>query len=98
MRLTKQPTRSAYAIFTDTICQGTIVAWHDDNDYPEIYPSELEAQREIADDLIERLRQFMEGERDFDDAITIEDYILPVEVWPDGSVTTKDGRRFYKRV
>jgi hypothetical protein len=33
----------------------------------------------------------MEGERDFDDAITVEEYVVEVEVRPDGRVVTADG-------
>jgi hypothetical protein len=44
--------------------------------------------------LIAQLRQFIAGERDFADALSTEDFILPVEVWPDGTIETEDGRRF----
>jgi len=64
---------------------------------PVVYPAIEAAQREIADDAMERLRQFLDGERDFDDAMTIEDYILPVDVLPDGSVVDEDGNLFGKR-
>lgn len=72
-------------------------AWHDENNLPVVYATELDAQREIADDLMEHLRQFLDGEREFDDAITVDDTILPVDVWPDGSITTEDGQVFGKR-
>jgi hypothetical protein len=62
-----------------------------------VYATELEAQREIADDLIEHLQQFLDGERAFDDAISVDDFILPVDVWPDGSISTEDGSTFGKR-
>jgi hypothetical protein len=61
------------------------------------YPTIEAAQREIADDVIEKLSQFLEGERDFDDAMTVEDYILPVDVLPDGSVLDEDGNCFGKK-
>jgi hypothetical protein len=79
------------------MCEGLVPAWYGEDNYPIIYTTELEAQREIADDLMEHLRQFMAGERDFDDATTIEDFILPVNVWPDGSISTEDGSIFGKR-
>jgi hypothetical protein len=59
-----------------------------------IYATEREAQIEIAEMLIAQLRQFIAGERDFADALSTEDFILPVEVWPDGTIETEDGRRF----
>lgn len=97
MLVARQPTRSAYSIFTQTICQGLVPAWYDENDLPVVYPTEHEAQREIANDFIVQLRQFLNGERDFDDAISIDDIILPVDVWPDGSISIEDGSTFGKR-
>ena len=88
---------SGYCIFIDTICEGRIPAWHDEKGLPVIYPTFEAAQREIADDMIEYLHQFLEGERSFADATTIEDYILPVDVLPDGSVLDEDGNTFGKR-
>ncbi|GAB1489164.1 hypothetical protein MASR2M8_16160 [Opitutaceae bacterium] len=44
---------------------------------------------------MEQLQQFLSGSREFD-AISTEDFILPVDVWPDGSVAIKDSRTFEK--
>lgn len=93
----RQPTRSAYAIFTQTICEGLVPAWYDETNFPVIYDTEAEAQLEIVDTLMEQLRQFQNGEREFDDAIAMDDFILPVDVWPDGSISTEDGCTFGKR-
>jgi hypothetical protein len=41
-----------------------------------------------------RLRQFLDGERDFADAITVEEYVVPVTVHPDGTITDETGRCF----
>ncbi|MEI6078775.1 MAG: hypothetical protein WCS94_24585 [Verrucomicrobiota bacterium] len=87
----------AYCIFIDTICQGRIAAWHDENGMPVVYPTIEAAQREIADDVIEKLRQFLAGERGFEDAMTVEDYILPVDVLPDGSILDEGGNHFGKQ-
>ena len=72
-------------------------AWYDETNLPATYATELEAQREFADDLMERLQQFLDGERGFYDAIAIEDLILPVDVLPNGSISIEDGRTFGKR-
>ena len=93
----KQPVGSAYAIFIQTICEGLVPLWYGQNNYPIVYSTELEAQREIEDDLMERLQQFMDGEREYDDAITVEEFILPVDIWPDGSISTEDDHTFGKR-
>jgi hypothetical protein len=87
----------AFCIFIDTICQGRIPAWHDEYGMPVVYPTIEAAQREIADDVMEKLRQFLAGERDFDDAMTVEDYILPVDVLPDGSILDEDDNCFGKK-
>jgi len=87
-------TRYAFAIFQDTICDGVVPTWRDENGFPIIYATEREAQIEIAEMLIEQLKQFVIGEREFDDALTTGDFILPVEVWPDGSIQTASGLRF----
>lgn len=89
--------KSGYCIFTDTVCEGRIPAWHNDKDLPVAYPTLEAAQREIADDVMERLRQFLEDEREFEDAMTVEDYILPVDVLPDGSILDEDGNCFGKK-
>ncbi len=67
-----------------------------DDDLPVVFPSELEAQCEIADAQISLIRQFLDRERDFHDAISTDEFILPVELWPDGTISTPDGRRYGK--
>jgi hypothetical protein len=89
--------RNAYCIFIDTVCEGRVPAWHDENLMPVVYQTLEHAQREIVELVIERLEQFLKGERDFDDAMTVEDYILPVDVLPDGSILDEDGNCFGKK-
>lgn len=94
MRTTKNKTHRAFAIFEETFFQGTMPTWRDEQGFPVTYTTEREAQVEIAEMLIEHLTQFLAGQREFDDARTTGDYILPVEVWPDGTIQLEDGRRF----
>lgn len=61
---------------------------------PVVYASEIEAQRVIAKDVIDRLQQFLTDERDYEDALTVEEYIVEVDVWPDGSIVDTDGNYF----
>ena len=93
----RQPTRAAFAIFMQTICEGLVPAWYDQSNLPVVYATEIEAQREIVDDLMQRLQQFLDGEREFDDAISVDDFILPVDVWSDGSISIEDGSTYGKR-
>ena len=69
----------------------------DDNGYV-VFETELEAQKEIADYMKMRLQQFLDGERDFDDAITLEEYVVRVLVHPDATIADETGRCFGPRV
>jgi hypothetical protein len=86
--------RPAFAIFCRTLCQGVIPTWRDEKGYPVTYVSEREAQLEIVDATIELLEQFIAGERDYADTLMMDDFVLPVEVWPDGSISTEAGDWF----
>lgn len=90
--------RSGYCIFVDTLCQGAVPHVKDsgpnDSERVCIFPTELEAQREIADFMITRIQQFLDGERDFEDAVAVEEYIVAVDVFPDGMIVDADGNAF----
>jgi hypothetical protein len=88
------PNRTAFCIYTDTLCQGPIPAWRDEHGNPVIYSTLIEAQREIADNAIERLQQFLDGDREFEDAMTVDDYVVEVDVQLDGSIIDENGNRF----
>jgi hypothetical protein len=94
--------RRGFCIFIDTVFEGArpSVRGISPNDGGSsrdgiwIFPTELEAQREIADGMMTRLQEFLDGEREFEDAITVEDYVVEVAVSPDGAVQDKDGNCF----
>jgi hypothetical protein len=88
--------RSGYCIYINTFCQGPVPVVSDENGYV-VFDTELEAQREIVDSLQIHLQQFMDGEREYEDAITVEEYVVPVTVHPDGTITDEDGRCFGAR-
>ena len=90
------PTRSGYCIYIDTFFQGPVPVERDEDGNFVVYATELEAQREIVEFAIDRLHQFLDGEREFGDAISVEDYIVRVDVLPDGSITDEHGRHFEK--
>lgn len=92
-RKINRPVKSGYSIFMPTLFQGTMPACYED-DYPVVFPSELEAQREIADNQLTRIQQFLDGERDFDDAIETYEFVLPVKVWRGRQIMTEDGRTY----
>ena len=92
----KKPVRSGYALFRPTLFQGTMPACYDETDYPVVFTTELEAQREIADCQLTRIQEFLDGERDFDDAIVTDEFVLPVDLWSEGSISIEGGRMFGK--
>ena len=67
-----------------------------EDDYPVVFATERDAQREIADRQLIRIQQFLDGERDFDDAIKSDEFVLPVDVRPDGSISI-EGERVYRK-
>jgi hypothetical protein len=87
--------RQGFCIIIDALLDGSVPSVYDEKDVPCVFESRIEAEREIADNLITRLQQFIDGERDFDDAVTIEEYIVEVDVLTDGSIINADGNHFH---
>ena len=77
--------------------QGTMPACYE-GDYPLVFRNELEAQRDIADSQLIRIQQFLDGERDFEDAMESYEFVLPVKVWSNGHISTEDGRTYGKQL
>lgn len=77
---------AGYCIYITTVCQGPVPVERGERGNPVVYATEVEAQRVIAEDTMKRLRQFLEGEREFEDAMTVEEYIEFVTVLSDGSI------------
>ena len=44
---------------------------------------------------MERLEEFVAGRRAYED-IEFDEFVLPVELWPDGSISTEDDEVFPK--
>lgn len=86
--------RQGFCVFIDTFFQGTVPSVFDEHDKPVVFDTEVEAQREIVDFLQVRLQQFLDGEREFEDAITVEEHVVEVQVEDDGSIIAPDGTRF----
>lgn len=83
-----------YGIFIDTLCEGSVPSVgevrSDDPSHGQtmcIYPTEREAQLEIVDEMMTRLQQFIDGDRDFDDAVSVLEYVVEVEVSQCGKIT-----------
>ena len=78
----------------DTVCDGKIPAWRNETGGILLHSTEREAQLEMADYTVIRIRQFQQGERDFEDALTVEDFIEPVTTRADGSFVDLDGNSY----
>ena len=86
---------SAFCIYITTVCEGSVPSVRDGDGKPCIFKTEVEAQREIADFVMTRLQEFIDGEDlDFEDAMTVEEYVVPVDVYPDGSIVDAEGNCF----
>ena len=97
-KIANSAVHSGFCIYIETLCQGPVPVVSDGEENYVVFETELEAQKEIADHEIRRLQHFLDGERDFDDAITVEEYVVPVTVLADGSFTDADGNLFGPRV
>lgn len=83
-----------FILMIDTLCQGPVVGcWSEENgvDAPCLFDTEEEAYKDIADDMITVLQQFIDGERSLEDTdFGTELYVVPVKVLEDGVITTKE--------
>ena len=86
---------SAFCIYITTVCEGSVPSVRDGDGKPCVFKTEVETQREIADFVMTRLQEFIDDEdRDFEDAMTVEEYVVPVDVYPDGSIVDAEGNCF----
>jgi len=86
--------RPGFCIYITTVCEGAVPSVRDEHGLPYVFDTEVEAQYEVIDNVMTRLQEFIDGQRDFEDAVTIEEYVVPVDVYPDGSVVDEFGYRF----
>jgi len=89
-----ESSRPGFCIYITTVCEGAVPSVRDGHGLPCVFKTEVEAQREIADFVMTRLQEFIDGHRDFEDAMTVEEYVVPVDVYPDGSVVDEAGNHF----
>lgn len=82
-----------FCIFIHTVCEGSVPSVRE-GERVCVFATRREAELEIVDFLQMHLQDFIDGNREFEDAITVEDYVVEVEVLPDGSVITDDGSVF----
>lgn len=80
-----------FCIFVTTLCDGPGPVEFDADNKPITYSDRESAERVIAADAIERWHQYLSGEREFDDAATIEEYVNEVLLTETGAVVSIEG-------
>jgi hypothetical protein len=73
--------------------EGAMPAVRNERGEPFVFATRLEAQREIADNMILGLQQFLDGNVGFADAFVNNEYIVEVDLCADGSVIDANGAR-----
>ncbi len=86
--------RHAFCVYINTLIDGPIPADRDEKGNPAVYGTRVEAEQSIVSLLMVRLQEFMDGEREYDDAMTVEEYIVEVDVLPDGSIVDSEDNHF----
>lgn len=84
-----------FVICTDSLCEGMTVLVLDETNHPAYFATEAEAQREIAEEMMTRLQEFLDGEREFEDATQLSEFIEEVQVLPDGRAITLAGNAIF---
>jgi hypothetical protein len=78
----------AFVIIDSTGIPHPFPAVVDEKGMPVHFDSEQEAQLEIAGWMIDKLNEFIEGERDFYDATTCGEFVLGVDLLPRDQAST----------
>lgn len=71
-------TGSGYAICINTLHDCSVPVVMDETGQAVVFATEREAQLEITDLMITRLQEFIDGQREFEDAMTVEEYVVEV--------------------
>ncbi len=86
--------RTGFCLMIDALFEGSVPSLTDGEGRAWVFATRVAAEREIADLLITRLQEFLDGDRDFEDAMTVEEYVVEVEVSDDGFLIDAEGGRF----
>ncbi len=89
------PSRFGYSLLIQRVGEGLVPFERNGKGLPVVYATLQEAQRVYVEGIIKRLQQFLVSEREFCDALTIEEYIAAVEIYGDRCVGDEDGNMFW---
>lgn len=83
-----------YTIVAESVVDGlqpTVMVSDGDSPFENLFfPTERDAQLEVADRMIAKLEEFIDGERDFDDAVALDESILELVRRGDGKIFPKN--------
>lgn len=71
--------REGFCIYIDTFFQGSVPVVSDGEGRLVVFETEFEAQKEIVENQLVRMRAFVDGSGDFDDAVRLDEYVVPVK-------------------
>lgn len=87
-------TETFYIIVGESVLDGlqpTVMVSEGDMPFRHLlFSTEREAQMEIVDRMMTKLEEFISGERDFDDAVAVDEYVLEVVRREDWKLFPKD--------
>jgi hypothetical protein len=84
--------RSGYCLFVDAICGGSTPVERDEAGKWVLYSTAQAAEAEIIDIFEQRIVEYKEGERTFEETLVDEFYVMPVSVKSGGAVVDEAGR------
>ena len=85
---------NGFCMYVNVDATGATPLVRNENGYPFVYETREEIEKEMAEDMIRRLEEFLAGERDFEDATYLEEYVVEVTLSPDGCITDEYGYSF----
>ena len=83
---------SAFCIYVDTILQGRVPLERNEHGNPVTYATRIDAEREIAEIVRDRIDEFLSGGRDFEDAVSVPEFVEAVQLRADGSIADMNAR------
>ena len=85
------PLAQGFCILVEAVHEGYVPALRCEHGRPRVFATRSDAERAIAGVMITSLQEFIEGKRAFDDATNFKEFIVEVDVLPDGKVINEDG-------
>lgn len=85
---------SLFTIVGESVVEGlqpTVMVSEGDSPFELLmFPTERGAQIEIVDRMMTKLEEFIDGQRDFDDAVALDEHVIEVVRRDDGKIFPKD--------